>query len=100
MPQHHCGHDIGGGSSFRDGEVSTTTPLVYDNNQSDSRKGRNEGTGSRSRWSSGVSPPEEFGSLTVPLLVQKDSNNSSSSEEENNRPNDDGGGDVTLVPFR
>ena len=35
-----------------------------------------------------------FDSLTVPLLVHKDSSSNSSSEEENNTPNDDvGGGD-------
>ena len=85
--------DIGEGSSFRGGEVSTTRPPVYEDNQSDSRKG----TGSKSRWRSGVCPPGEFDPLTVPLLVQKDSNNSSSSsEEENKQPNDDGDGDATL----
>ena len=87
--------DIGGGSSFRGGEVSTTRPPVGEDNQSDRRKG----TGSRSRWSSGLSTPGEFDPLTVPLLVQKDSNNnsSSSSEEENKKPNDDGDGEATLV---
>ena len=75
-------------------EVSTTRPPVCEDNQSDRRKG----TGSRSRWSSGLSPPGEFDPLTVPLLVQKDSNNNSSSnEEENNKPNDDGDGEATLV---
>ena len=52
-----------------------------------------------SRWRSGVSPPEDFDSLTGPLLVQKDSSSNSSEEEENNTHND-GGGDVTLDPFR
>ena len=86
--------DIGGGSSFRGGEVSTTRPPVGEDNQSDRRKG----TGSRSRWRSGLSPPGEFDPLTVPLLVQKDSNNSSSSsEEENKQPNDDGDGEATLA---
>ena len=85
--------DIGGGSSFRGGEVSTTTPPVCEDNQSESRTG----TGSRSRWRSGVSPPGEFDPLTVPLPVENDSNNSSnSSEEENKDPNDDGDGDVNL----
>ena len=86
--------DIGGGSSFRGGEVSTTRPPVCEDNQSDRRKG----TGSRSRWRSGLSPPGEFDPLTVPLLVQKDSNNSSSSsEEEDKQPNDDGDGGATLA---
>ena len=87
--------DIGGGSSFRGGEVSTTTPPVCEDNQSESRSG----TGSRSRWRSGVSPPGEFDPLTVPLPVENDSNNnsSSSSEEENKDPNDDGDGDATLA---
>ena len=71
--------------------VTVINILVYDDNQSDSRKD--------SRWRSGVSPPEDFDSLTAPLLVQKDSN-SNSSEEENNTHNDDAGGDVTLDPFR
>ena len=86
--------DIGGGSSFRGGEVSTTRPPVGEDNQSDRRKG----TGSRGRWRSGVSPLGEFNPLTVPLLVHKDSNSSSSSsEEENNEPNDDGDGEATLA---
>ena len=59
----------------------------------------NQILGRDSRWRSGVSPPEDFDSLTGPLLVQKDSN-SNSSEEENNTHNDDAGGDVTLDPFR
>ena len=91
MPQHLYGHGIGGGSSFRGGGL--TRPPVCEDNQSESRKG----TGSRSRWRSGVSPPGEFYPLTVPLLVQKDSNNSISSEEENKKPNDDGDGEATLV---
>ena len=57
----------------------------------------NQILGRDSRWRSGVSPPEDFDSLTAPLLVHKDS---SSSEEEDNTHNDDGGGDVTLDPFR
>ena len=87
--------DIGGGSSLRGGEVSTTRPpQTVCEDQSDRRKG----TGSRRRWRSGLSPPGEFDPLTVPLLVQKDSNNSSSSsEEENKQPNDDGDGEATLA---
>ena len=59
----------------------------------------NQILGRDSRWRSGVSPPEDFDSLTGPLLVQKDSSSNSSEEEENNTHND-GGGDVTLDPFR
>ena len=86
--------DIGEGSSFRGGEVSTTRPPVYEDNQSDSRKG----TGSKSRWRSGVCPPGEFDPLTVPLLVHKDSNNSSSNNNSSNSDtNEDENKEVTLA---
>ena len=87
--------DIGEGSSFRGGEVSTTRPPVYEDNQSDSRKG----TGSKSRWRSGVCPPGEFDPLTVPLLVHKDSNNSSSNNNNssNSDTNEDENKEVTLA---
>ena len=87
--------DIGGGSSFRGGEVSTTRPPVYEDNQSDSRKG----TGSISRWRSGFKPSGEFDRLTVPLLVRKDSNKSSSSSNSNtSNTSKDENKDVSLVP--
>ena len=73
-------------------EVYTTRPPVCEDNQSESRKG----TGSRSRWISGVSPPGEFDSLTVPLPVQKDCNSSNNSKNSNS--SEDESKDVTLVP--
>ena len=66
-------------------EVYTTRPPVCEDNQSESRKG----TGSRSRWRSGVSPPGEFDSLTVLLPVQKDSNNNSNSSNNSNTSEDE-----------
>ena len=75
-------------------EVPTTRPPVCEDNQSESRKG----TGSRSRWISGVSPPGEFDSLTIPLPVQKDSNNSSNNNSKNSNSSEDESKDVTLVP--
>ena len=75
-------------------EVFTTRPPVYEDNQSDSRKG----TGSKSRWRSGVCPPGEFDPLTVPLLVHKDSNNSSSNNHSSNSDtNEDENKEVTLA---
>ena len=76
MPQHHWGLDLRGGSSSSDGEVSTTRPLEYHDDQSESRKGRSEGAGSRGSWGSGVS------SLTVPLPVPTDSRQDRSSNQE------------------
>ena len=66
-------------------EVSTTRPPVCEDNQSESRKG----TGSRSRWISGVSPSREFDSLTVPLPAQKDSNSNSNSSNNSNSSEDE-----------
>ena len=67
---------------------------VYEDNQSDSRKG----TGSKSRWRSGVCPPGEFDPLTVPLLVHKDSNNSSNNNNSSNSDtNEDENKEVTLA---
>ena len=74
-------------------EVYTTRPPVCEDNQSESRKG----TGSRSRWRSGVSPPGEFDSLTVPLLVQNDSNNSSNNNSKNSNSSEDESKDVTAL---
>ena len=66
---------------------------MCEDNQSESRKG----TGSRSRWRSGVSPPGEFDSLTVPLPVQNDSNNSSSNNSKNSNSSEDESKDVTAL---
>ena len=74
-------------------EVYTTRPPVCEDNQSESRKG----TGSRSRWRTDcVSPPGEFDSLTVPLLVQKDSN-SSNNNSNNSNSSEDESKDVTAL---
>ena len=40
MTQHYCGEDIGGGSSLDMERFLQTRPLVYNDNQSDSRKGQ------------------------------------------------------------
>ena len=56
-----------------------------------------KGTGSRVRWRSGVSPPGEFDSLTVPLLVQKDSNNSSNNNSKNSNSSEDESKDVIAL---
>jgi hypothetical protein len=69
-------------------EVYTTRPPVCEDNQSESRKGTGR---------SGVSPPGEFDSLTVPLLVQKDSNNSSNNNSKNSNSSEDESKDV-IVP--
>ena len=94
MPQHHWGLDLRGGSSSSDGEVSTTRPLEYHDDQSESRKGRSEGAGSRGSWGSGVS------SLTVPLPVPTDSRQDQSSNQEEGPSHRASDGEGPREPFR
>ena len=94
MPQHHWGLDLRGGSSSSDGEVSTTRPLEHHDDQSESRKGRSEGAGSRGSWGSGVS------SLTVPLPVPTDSRQDQSSNQEEGPSHRASDGEGPREPFR